>query len=99
MIISPEFVALDRVWFLTMRDVVSAIVETVIVKHGGTNKYKLFNWSGWFNEQDLHSTFADATKAWRNEIPNKLLDPDTKNSGDPDNNPRRNVDIFHAPML
>jgi len=31
--------------------------------------------------------------------PNQSLDSDTKYSGDPDNNPRKDVDIFHAPML
>ena len=33
--------------------------------------------------------------------PNQALDSDAKRSysGDPDNNPRKDVDIFHAPML
>lgn len=33
--------------------------------------------------------------------PNQTLDSDIKRSysGDPDNNPRKDVDIFHAPVL
>lgn len=34
-----------------------------------------------------------------NNAPNQSPDADTKSSGDPDNNPRKDVDIFHAPML
>ncbi len=30
---------------------------------------------------------------------NQLLDADTKYSGDPDKNPRKDIDVFHAPML
>ena len=65
MIISPKFVALDRVWFLTMRDMISAVVETVVITHSRGHKYKLFNWSGWFEAESLYSTFAEAAKAWR----------------------------------
>ena len=31
--------------------------------------------------------------------PNQSLDSDTKSSGDPDKNLRKDVDVFHAPML
>ena len=33
------------------------------------------------------------------QLYNQPLDSDSESNGDPDNNPRKNVDIFHAPML
>lgn len=43
--------------------------------------------------------FLRACKSYEERISNQPLDADTKYSGDPDNNSRRDVDVFHAPML
>jgi hypothetical protein len=78
-IISPKFVALDRVWFLAFRSIVSAAVETVVLNPDGTSEYKLSGWPEWFKECSLYSTFSDVVKVWRNdETPNQSLDSDGK---------------------
>ena len=61
---------------------------------------------GWvaicFSWIDLETAMQNSTsyiRLLKRKIANQAPDAGTKYSGDPDKNPRKDVDIFHAPML
>ena len=53
-----------------------------------------------FLEEVKHQKYGAAINTLKKfNYKKKTLDSDTKYSGNPDNNSRKEIDIFHAPML